>query len=180
MPHATLGEDLVAAVVLRAGESADEAALRAELFNHLADFKVPSRIVFLDEIPKGPTGKIQRTTLHEKLATVLAQDYAAPETEHENYLAELFIEVLDCGQVGVNDNFFALGGDSLRGTQVVSRINRARGVNLPIPTLFQYPTVALLAVELEKAEQVRLDELVAEIDQLPDDEVARLLREDSE
>jgi hypothetical protein len=134
----------------------------------------------MDEIPKGPTGKIQRSTLHEKLAPALVQDYAAPKTEDEKFWAALFIDVLGCGQVGVNDNFFALGGDSLRGTQAISRINRDRGVNLPIPTLFQYPTVAQLAVELEKADQVRLDELVAQLEKLSDDEVARLLHEHSE
>jgi acyl-CoA synthetase (AMP-forming)/AMP-acid ligase II len=180
VPHATLGEDMAAAVVLRAGASADEAALRGHLFSHLADFKVPSRIVFIDEIPKGPTGKIQRTTLHEKLAPLLVQGYAAPGTEHEKYLAALFIDLLGCVQVGVNDNFFALGGDSLRGTQAISRINRDRGVDLPIPTLFQYPTVAQLAVELENTEQLRLNELVTQVEQLSDDEVALLLQEHSE
>ncbi len=180
VPHATLGEDLAAAVVLRAGATADEAALRDHLFARLADFKVPSRIIFLDEIPKGATGKIQRSSLHEKLATALVQNYAEPETEDEKYLAALFRDVLGCGQVGVNDNFFALGGDSLRGAQVISRINRDRDVELPIPALFQHPTVAQLAVALDKAQQMRMDELIAHVEQLSDEEVARLLQENPE
>jgi acyl-CoA synthetase (AMP-forming)/AMP-acid ligase II len=180
VPHATLGEDLVAAVVLRADATADEAGLRDYLFSRLVDFKVPSRMVFLDEIPKGATGKIQRSSLHEKLAPALAQNYAEPEAETEKFLAALFREVLGCGQVGVNDNFFALGGDSLRGAQVISRINRDRDVDLPIPTLFHYPTVALLAVALDKVQQVRMDELIAHVEQLSDDEVARLLQENPE
>jgi oxalate---CoA ligase len=180
VPHATLGEDLAAAVVLRAGATADEAALRDHLFKQLADFKVPSRIVFLNEIPKGATGKIQRSSLHEKLASALIQNYAEPETEDEKYLAALFTDVLDCGQVGVNTNFFALGGDSLRGAQVISRINRDRKVDLPIPALFQHPTVAQLASALEKAQQMRMDELIAHVEQLSDDEVARLLQENPE
>ena len=180
VPHATLGEDLVAAVVLRAGTMADEASLREYLFSRLADFKVPSRIVFLDEIPKGATGKVQRSTLHEKLAPALAQNYVEPETENEKFLAALFRDILGCGQVGANDNFFALGGDSLRGAQVVSRINRDRGVDLPIPALFQHPTVALLAVALDKVQQARMDELIAHVEQLSDDEVARLIQENPE
>ncbi len=167
-------------MVLRAGATADEAALRDHLFKQLADFKVPSRIVFLDEIPKGATGKIQRSSLHEKLAPALVQNYAEPEAEDEKYLAGLFRDVLGCGQVGVNDNFFALGGDSLRGAQVISRINRDRGVDLPIPALFQHPTVAQLAGALDKAQQLRMDELIARVEQLSDDEVARLLQENPE
>ena len=67
MPHAKLGEDVAAAVVLREGESLDEAGLRAFLATRLADFKVPRRILFLSEIPKGATGKLQRIGLAEKL-----------------------------------------------------------------------------------------------------------------
>lgn len=179
IPHATLGEDLVAAVIVRVGMAVDETALREHLFGKLADFKVPSRIVFLDEIPKGATGKIQRTSLHEMLAARLVPAFAAPQTEDERFLACLFGEVLGCERVGVNDNFFALGGDSLRGAQVISRINRDRGLEMPIPTLFQHPTVAQLTGAMEAAQQVRMAALLAQIEQMSDEEVARLLRENT-
>ncbi len=180
VPHATLGEDLAAAVVLRAGAVADETELREHLFGKLADFKVPSRIIFLDEIPKGATGKIQRSSLHEKLAPALVQVYAEPRTEDERFLASLFKEVLGCVQVGVNDNFFAVGGDSLRGAQVISRINRDRGLEMPIPALFQNPTIVQLAVAMVAAQQVRMANLLAHVEQLSDEEVARLLRENDQ
>jgi acyl-CoA synthetase (AMP-forming)/AMP-acid ligase II len=67
MPHPKLGEEVAAAVVLREGQEVGEAALRAFASEHLADFKLPRRIVFLDEIPKGATGKLQRIGLAEKL-----------------------------------------------------------------------------------------------------------------
>ena len=67
MPHAKLGEEVAAAVVLREGESADERAIRDFAAGRLADFKVPRRVVILDEIPKGATGKLQRIGLAEKL-----------------------------------------------------------------------------------------------------------------
>ena len=67
MPHKSLGEDVAAAVVLKEGESADEAALRSFAFEHLAKFKVPRKILLLDEIPKGATGKLQRIGLARKL-----------------------------------------------------------------------------------------------------------------
>jgi acyl-CoA synthetase (AMP-forming)/AMP-acid ligase II len=71
VPHDKLGEDVAAAVVLREGETCDERELRAFVGSRIADFKVPRRIVFLPEIPKGATGKLQRIGLHKKLADKL-------------------------------------------------------------------------------------------------------------
>jgi acyl-CoA synthetase (AMP-forming)/AMP-acid ligase II len=71
VPHDKLGEDIAAAVVLREGASCDERELRSFVSGRVADFKVPRRIVFLTEIPKGATGKLQRIGLHEKLADKL-------------------------------------------------------------------------------------------------------------
>jgi len=75
MPHDKLGEDIAAAVVLREGAACDERELRAFVGSRVADFKVPRRIVFLEEIPKGATGKLQRIGLHEKLAQKLGQNH---------------------------------------------------------------------------------------------------------
>jgi oxalate---CoA ligase len=71
VPHDKLGEDVAAAVVLREGAVCDERELRAFVGSRVADFKVPRKIIFLDEIPKGATGKLQRIGLHEKLAAKL-------------------------------------------------------------------------------------------------------------
>ena len=71
VPHDMLGEDIAAAVVLREGAACDERELRAFVGSRVADFKIPRRIVFLEEIPKGATGKLQRIGLHEKLAQKL-------------------------------------------------------------------------------------------------------------
>jgi oxalate---CoA ligase len=67
LPHEKLGEEVAAAIVLKEGASATEAEIRAFAAEHLADFKVPRKIIFLEEIPKGATGKLQRIGLHEKL-----------------------------------------------------------------------------------------------------------------
>jgi len=67
MPHDMLGEEVAAAVVLREGQEASERELRDFVARHLADFKVPRRIVLLQEIPKGPTGKLQRIGLAQRL-----------------------------------------------------------------------------------------------------------------
>ena len=181
IPHPTLGEDLAAAVVLHAGANADEDALRAFLFERLAAFKVPSALVFVDEIPKGPTGKVQRTGLHEKLGRATAKGYAAPRSSGEASIEAIFREVLGGGPFGVHDNFFVLGGDSLKGTQVMSRINAEHALELPVGTLFRYPAIAALAAEVEALVARRDGEqgdLAAEIAQLSDEEVALLLAEE--
>jgi acyl-CoA synthetase (AMP-forming)/AMP-acid ligase II len=71
MPHATLGEEVAAAIVLREGKSASEHEIRDFAARRLADFKVPRRLVFLEEIPKGATGKLQRIGLAEKLGLTI-------------------------------------------------------------------------------------------------------------
>ncbi|MBO6782279.1 MAG: AMP-dependent synthetase, partial [Alphaproteobacteria bacterium] len=67
LPHDKLGEEVAAAIVLKEGQEASEGEIREFAAGQLADFKVPRRIVFLEEIPKGATGKLQRIGLHEKL-----------------------------------------------------------------------------------------------------------------
>jgi aryl carrier-like protein len=180
VPHPSLGEDLAAAVVLRAGARPDEGALRAHLFARLAEFKVPSQLVFVPEIPKGATGKVQRTTLHEKLGAALRRTFEPPRNDVERSVESSFREVLGSAPVGIHDNFFALGGDSLRGTQVIARVNRAHGVSLPVVELFRNPTVSALAAAVQAAGQSSAAEmaaLAAEIESMSDEEVSRLLGE---
>ena len=181
VPHPTLGEDLAAAVVLRDGAAADEEGLRGFLFERVAEFKVPSAIVFVDAIPKVATGKVQRTRLHDKLGSRIAKAFVSPRTELERSLEAIFREVLGCGALGVHDNFFAVGGDSLKGTQVMARINARHGVELPVPALFRHPAIASLALEVDTAQRTSAsatDELAAEIAAMSDEEVARLLADE--
>jgi len=70
LPHPKLGEEVAAAVVLRDGQSADEKDIREFAAKHMADFKVPRKVVIMDEIPKGATGKMQRIGMAEKLGLV--------------------------------------------------------------------------------------------------------------
>jgi acyl-CoA synthetase (AMP-forming)/AMP-acid ligase II len=169
-PHAALGEDLVAAVVARPGASLDEASLRAHLFARLAPHKVPSRIVIVDAIPKGPTGKVQRTTLHAALAERLATPWVAPRPGLETEVAGCFAEVLGRGPVGARDNFFALGGDSLSGARAIARLNASLGLDLGVGELFRHPHAEALATAIDA-------HLREEVDALSDEEVARLLAE---
>jgi aryl carrier-like protein len=158
----------------------DEAELRRFLFSRLSGFKVPSQILLVDAIPRGATGKVQRTTLHGSLASLLRRPFVEPCTELQRSVAETFREVLECGPLGLDDNFFAMGGDSLKGARVIARLNVQQGLDLPVIALFSHPTVAKIAelVELALAERSSEDAaLVSEIEALSDDEVERLLGE---
>ncbi len=148
VPHPTLGEDVAAAVVLRPAASTDPQAIRAFLFARLTDSKVPSQVVIVPAIPKGPTGKLQRIGLADQLREFFQPAPAAPRTAIEHAVAKIFAEVLRSDHVGINDNFFALGGDSLRATQVTARVVSVFGIELYNSVVFQRPTVAELAQEL--------------------------------
>jgi amino acid adenylation domain-containing protein len=150
MPHPTLGEDLAAAVVLRPQAAATEQDLRAFAFERLADFKVPSQIVIVDSIPKGATGKLQRIGLSEKLTAQLQKPFVAPRDKIETMLTAIWGEVLQRAQISVSDNFFALGGDSLRATRVISRVRATLQLDYPITMMFRKPTIAEFADEIRR------------------------------
>ena len=153
VPDEALGEKVAAAVVLRAGTSATELELCEHAASLLADFKVPEKIVFVSELPKGPTGKPQRIGLAEKLGlTTAPSTEPAPKIEHcpprndiERQLAEMWCEVLKLERAGVRDNFFEAGGDSILASQLMARIRQTMGVDLTAPRLFQLPTIERLA-----------------------------------
>ena len=175
MPHPTLGEDVVAAVVLREGFSVSEVDLRAFVFSRLVPAKVPTQILLVPSIPKGPTGKIQRIGLHEKLGRLLRQPFVPAGTAIEKMLVLWWREVLSVDAVGLHDNFFMLGGDSLRAMRLVARIQDELFVELSVAELFRQPTVEQFSRVLEQAQEDRTAALAAYVDQLSDDEVEKLL-----
>jgi acyl-CoA synthetase (AMP-forming)/AMP-acid ligase II len=151
IPHPTLGEDIAAALVLKPGLSLDEPTVRKTLSQSLAEFKVPARVLFLAEIPKGPTGKVQRIGLAERLASLLEDAYVAPRSEVEQQLAEVFQQALQVPRVGVQSNFFALGGDSLAAIRVAS-LAAQRGLSIPSGALLRELTIERLAPLVSKLE----------------------------
>jgi oxalate---CoA ligase len=180
VPHPTLGEDLAAAVVLRPQAAATEQDLRAFAFERLADFKVPSQIVLVDAIPKGATGKLQRIGLADKLAELLQRPFVAPRDEIETVLAAICCEVLQRAQISVFDNFFALGGDSLRATQVIARVRATLPLDVPITTIFRKPTIAEFADEVRQKLPTLdwIEQAMAEVGALSDEEAQRLLTQE--
>ncbi|GJG88973.1 AMP-dependent synthetase [Gemmatimonadetes bacterium T265] len=159
-PHATLGEVVAAAVVPRPGADVTEEALRRFVAARLAPFKVPRRVLLVPAIPTGPTGKPQRVGLAAALGLTAplrddddapAAAYVAPTTATEALVAGLCAAVLGVDRVGADDNFFALGGDSVLATQLVARVADAVGRDLPPFAFFEAPTVRALAAAADVA-----------------------------
>ncbi|WP_169811475.1 non-ribosomal peptide synthetase [Nocardia harenae] len=138
------GEHLVAyAVPGRAGHL-DPVAVRSELAERLPSALVPSAVVVLDELPLNASGKLDRRALPDPEFTGVA-GYRAPRGFAEEVAAAAFAEVLGVASVGADDDFFALGGNSLSATRVVARVGAALDATLPVRMLFEAPTVAGLA-----------------------------------
>ncbi|WP_155968552.1 alpha/beta fold hydrolase [Kamptonema formosum] len=160
LPHPQLGEDVGAAVILRENLSVTEREIQEFAAAQLADFKVPRRVIFVGEIPKGATGKLQRIGLAEKLGVVADEPaesltaFAPPSTLAEEKLAAIWLEVLGIEKVGVRDNFFELGGDSILAAQIVNRVRSEMQVELSFLDLWQNPTVAGMAAEATRKQAV--------------------------
>lgn len=154
VPHATLGEDVASAIVLRPNTVATAKDIRQFAIGRIADFKVPRQILIVTEIPKGPTGKVQRIGLAAKLGvetrTALSRTFVAPRTVLEKVLAKHWAEILQVKQIGIHDDFFAAGGDSLLTTDVLSHVYDIAQVELDVSRFFEASTVAEVAHHLEQ------------------------------
>ncbi|HEX6751659.1 MAG TPA: amino acid adenylation domain-containing protein [Longimicrobium sp.] len=139
---------LVAYVVPANGSAPSPAGLREALGGRLPDYMVPTAFVALDAIPLTPNGKTDRRALPAPEAGA-HEDFVAPATPSETALAEIWAQVLGVDRVSVEDDFFLLGGHSLLATQVVSRIRRALGAEVPLRAVFEAPTVRRLAARVD-------------------------------
>jgi amino acid adenylation domain-containing protein len=162
---------LVACVVAADGHSADTDTLRAHLAAALPDHMVPSDFVWLDKLPQLASGKVDRAALRASLSALpRAAVGTAPRNELEEALAGIVAELLGLGAVGVEEDFFLLGGHSLLGAQMITRINDRFDVELPLRDLFEAPTVAGMAAAVERL-------LVAELDAVSEEDAERLAAE---
>lgn len=144
------GDKRLVAYVVMADEGASSVAqLRAAVQAQLPEYMVPSAFVALDAMPVTPNGKVDREALPiPKGERHLESMFVAPRSELEECIAGIWREVLNVEQVGVHDNFFDLGGHSIRALEVRSRLSHTLGVEIPAVTLFRYPSVSALAGNL--------------------------------
>jgi amino acid adenylation domain-containing protein len=130
------------------------AELRAFLSATLPDAMLPSTFITLQALPLTPNGKIDRNALEAPDSSFpsLGRPYVAPRTPHEEIIAAIWAKVLGLTRVGADDHFFELGGHSLLATQVLTRVQNAFHVELPLRTLFEQATLAAFAAAVEKAQ----------------------------
>jgi amino acid adenylation domain-containing protein len=145
--------------------------LRSLLQNQLPEHMVPVALVVLEQLPRLPNGKLDRRALpapgHE--TTELQSPFVAPRTATEEVLASIWSQILGVERVGIEDNFFDLGGHSLIATRVVSRIREAFKADLRVRKLFEAPTVARLAAEVDAALRAVRDVEVPPLVRVPRD-----------
>ncbi|MEU2452099.1 amino acid adenylation domain-containing protein [Streptomyces sp. NPDC012765] len=141
-------KQLVAYVIPAPGESVVAEDLRKHLTGRMPEYMVPSAFVTLEQLPLTPNGKLDREALPDPEFKGGA-DYRAPRNPLETTLAKLFAEALELEKVGIDDDFFDLGGHSLRLTRLISRIRAVLGAKVPIRVMFGATTVAKLAEYLE-------------------------------
>jgi hypothetical protein len=153
----------VAYVALKDGASVTPASLRAQLAVGLAEHMMPSAFVFVDAFPLTPNGKIDRKALPPPTANLVALDYVAPRGATEDMLCQVWARVLQRERVGINDNFFEVGGHSLLLVKLHSELSAAFPGRLAIADYFNHTTVAKLAVLIDagQAAPQRMPEAIA-------------------
>ncbi len=163
---------LLAYVVTDGASSPNASELRTLVLNQLPDYMLPSAFIKVDELPITANGKLDRDALPRADAsnTLQEDEFVAPRTPLEERVTAIIASLLGLERVGVNENFFLIGGHSLLGTQLIARVRDAFGVDLSLRTIFDSPAPAQLAKEIEKLMVARLDAMSAE-------EIQRLLHE---
>jgi len=161
---------LVAYVVLRPESQPAAAELRSFLETELPQYMVPAVFVRLGSFPLTQNGKVDRAALPPPDAenTLREEEFTAPRNPVEERVAGMLSSLLGLEQVSVHDNFFMLGGHSLLGTQLISQIRGAFGVELALRALFESPTIEKLSQEIERL-------VMAQVEALSEEEVRRLL-----
>lgn len=151
-------ERLVAYVVAREGVALDARSLARTARESLPEYMVPTTFIPLDALPLLPNGKIDRRALPapDAAPSLASEPYAAPITEAQRKLADIWQQVLGAERVGLHDDFFRLGGHSLLATQVISRVREEFKVEVPLRELFEQPTISRLATLIERARAARL------------------------
>ena len=159
------------------------AELKDFLSQRLPDHMVPAAFVPLEKLPLTPNGKVDRKALPapDYQAAAASAGYEPARDPVEETLVEIWQEVLSADRVGVHDNFFDLGGHSLLAAQVVARIHRTFDLEIPLRTLFEFPTIAGLAAQITTLKEASgagdddlLEQLLGELENLTDEQVEQI------
>lgn len=144
-------KSIIAYIVANPHQVPTSKQLRQFLKQQLPEYMIPAAFVTLEALPFTPNGKIDRQALpaSDSLRPDPEETFVAPGTPTEQQIADIWIQLLKLEQIGIHDNFFTLGGHSLLATQVISRLRQTFGIELPLQTLFEAPTVGELSDLIE-------------------------------
>jgi acyl-CoA synthetase (AMP-forming)/AMP-acid ligase II/thioesterase domain-containing protein len=153
VPHRTLGEEIAAAVVVRSPENpVSERALRNFVAEHAAAYKVPRHILFVEELPRGATGRVQRKKLSDQFRDLTLRShedpFPAPDEDTTARLIEVWKRILKVRQIELRDSFYDLGGDSISAALMIAEVQREFNIGpefLDRIEFFDKPTAATLA-----------------------------------
>ena len=123
-------------------------ALRSYLLQFLPDYMIPQSFMKLDKMPLSPNGKINKHALRSHEINFIGEKYVAPRNDVEKKLADIWSKILNTHKAGVSDNFFKIGGTSLLIIHLVTSLNKAFGVSVPVSWAFRNPTIAMQAVSI--------------------------------
>jgi amino acid adenylation domain-containing protein len=174
VPHPRLGEDIAAAVVLRPGAAASADEIRQFAASRLAAFKVPRQIVLVGDLPRSSTGKLQRLGAAERLGLTAepvlpapGAEAEAPATAVEEIVHGLWARALGVERIGRDDNFFALGGDSILAAQLLGQAHAILKVDIPFRRFFEAPTMSGMTRSIEALRAVPPDRPLPALEPAP-------------
>ncbi|MCP4157929.1 MAG: amino acid adenylation domain-containing protein, partial [bacterium] len=152
-------------------ETFDTSELREFLARSLPDYMIPQYFVWMEKMPLTPNGKIDRNVLKKLEALASGKgEYVAPKTGMEKSITEIWQEVLGEEKIGIHDNFFEVGGNSLKIVQLSSKLKDVIGKDIPVATMFRYPTISSFARYVEHGEtageMLSEDEISETIDEM--------------
>ena len=142
------GDKKLIAYLVTIGQTISKNELRQYLKNKLPEFMVPSFFVILEQFPLTPNGKIDKKAL--PLPEVERANYKEPSNENEKTIAEIWAQILKLEKVGIDDNFFSIGGHSLLAVELFAQLQSSFDCKLPLSSLFQYPTVRKLSQLIDR------------------------------
>ncbi len=183
VPVEDAGGDVRLVAYYELGSPIEQDDLRRHVAEWVPDFMIPSAFVVLDALPLTASGKVDRLALPALADAAPGMDgeYVAPRSAVEEAVAAIWADVLGLERVSVEADFFALGGHSLLATQVVAQVRTDFAIELPLHSLFMYPTVASLSEEIAglmgAAEQDETAKLLEELEGLSDEEASQLVGE---
>jgi amino acid adenylation domain-containing protein len=185
----TQDQSIIAYLVARDDISFSEEHVRSTLRTKLPPYMLPSAYIFLRELPRTPNGKMDRKALPEPEIVSSNIEAIAPRTDTERTICAAWEEVLKREHISIEQNFFQIGGHSLRAMQVISRLQSIFSIDLPVTALFHWPTIGELAARIDeqtsrhasRRSQVQiqsnlpLEHVLAGVDGLSEEEVEMLL-----